>query len=39
MTRVLEIIRKELDITLALCGKRLVTEAGPELIDGDTGSG
>ena len=28
----LEIIRKELDITLALCGKRDIRDAGPELI-------
>jgi L-lactate dehydrogenase (cytochrome) len=28
----LEIIRKEMDVTLALCGKRLITEAGPDLI-------
>jgi len=28
----LDIIRKELDITLALCGKRDIREAGPELI-------
>ncbi|MBS3649742.1 alpha-hydroxy-acid oxidizing protein [Pseudaminobacter sp. 19-2017] len=28
----LDIIRKELDITLALCGKRLISEAGPELL-------
>jgi L-lactate dehydrogenase (cytochrome) len=28
----LDIIRKELDITLALCGKRDIKDAGPELI-------
>ncbi len=32
VTRVLEIIRNELDITLALCGRRLIGEAGPELL-------
>ena len=29
VTRVLEIIRNELDITLALCGHRLIGDAGP----------
>ena len=33
----LEIIRKEMDITLALCGKRLVTDAGPELLQPGSG--
>lgn len=28
----LEIIRKELDVTLALCGKRNLSEVGPELL-------
>ncbi len=28
----LEIIRKELDITLALCGKRNIADAGPDLL-------
>jgi L-lactate dehydrogenase (cytochrome) len=32
VTRALEIIRKELDITLALCGKRDINEAGPDLL-------
>lgn len=32
VTRALEIIRKELDTTLALCGKRNIAEAGPELL-------
>jgi L-lactate dehydrogenase (cytochrome) len=32
VTMALEIIRKELDITLALCGKRLIGEAGPDLL-------
>jgi L-lactate dehydrogenase (cytochrome) len=32
VTQVLEIIRRELDITLALCGKRNIAEAGPDLI-------
>ncbi|TIP26820.1 MAG: alpha-hydroxy-acid oxidizing protein [Mesorhizobium sp.] len=30
VTKALEIIRKEMDITLALCGKRLVTEMGKD---------
>ena len=30
VTKALEIIRKELDITLALCGKRLVTDMGKD---------
>ena len=32
VTMALEIIRKELDITLALCGKRLISDAGPDLL-------
>ncbi len=32
VTKALEIIRKEMDITLALCGKRLVTDMGKEQI-------
>ena len=28
----LEIIRKEMDITLALCGKRLITQASREML-------
>src|SRR5690606_17398487 len=32
VTKALEIIRKELDITLALCGKRDISDAGPDLI-------
>jgi L-lactate dehydrogenase (cytochrome) len=28
----LDIIRKELDLTLALCGKRTISDAGPDLI-------
>jgi L-lactate dehydrogenase (cytochrome) len=30
VTKTLEIIRKEMDITLALCGKRLVTDMGKD---------
>lgn len=30
--RALEIIRKELDVTLALCGKRDIADVGPELL-------
>ncbi|TGS64893.1 alpha-hydroxy-acid oxidizing protein [Mesorhizobium sp. M3A.F.Ca.ET.174.01.1.1] len=30
VTQALEIIRKEMDVTLALCGKRLVTDMGKE---------
>jgi L-lactate dehydrogenase (cytochrome) len=37
VTRVLEIIQNELDTTLALCGRRLVTEAGPELLQPGSG--
>ncbi len=32
VTLALDIIRKELDITLALCGKRLISDVGPDLI-------
>jgi len=32
VTTSLEIIRKELDMTLALCGKRLITEAGKDML-------
>src|SRR5918995_2883516 len=32
VTKALEIIRKEMDMTLALCGKRLITEAGKEML-------
>lgn len=32
VTLALEIIRKELDLTLALCGKRDIRDAGPDLI-------
>jgi len=32
VTLALEIIRKELDVTLALCGKRDIAEAGPDLL-------
>ncbi len=32
VTLALEIIRKELDMTLALCGKRLIADAGPDLL-------
>ncbi len=32
VTRVLQIIRNELDITLALCGHRLIGDAGPDLL-------
>jgi L-lactate dehydrogenase (cytochrome) len=30
VTLALDIIRKEMDITLALCGKRLVTDMGKD---------
>jgi L-lactate dehydrogenase (cytochrome) len=32
VTQALNIIRKELDVTLALCGKRLIADAGPDLL-------
>lgn len=32
VTRTLEIIRKELDITMALCGKRDIRDAGPDML-------
>jgi L-lactate dehydrogenase (cytochrome) len=32
VTKTLEIIRKELDVTLALCGRRSVQDAGPDLL-------
>jgi len=32
VTKALEIIRKELDVTLALCGKRTIADAGPDLL-------
>jgi len=32
VTMALEIIRKELDTTLALCGKRMIADAGPDLL-------
>ncbi|MGO4835864.1 alpha-hydroxy-acid oxidizing protein, partial [Rhizobiaceae sp. 2RAB30] len=32
VTMALEIIRKELDITMALCGKRTIEDAGPDLL-------
>ena len=32
VTMALEIIRKELDITMALCGKRNINDVGPELL-------
>ncbi len=32
VTKALEIIRKEMDMTLALCGKRQITDAGKELL-------
>ncbi|TWG61752.1 MULTISPECIES: alpha-hydroxy acid oxidase [unclassified Aminobacter] len=32
VTRALEIIRRELDITLALCGKRDIRDAGPDML-------
>jgi L-lactate dehydrogenase (cytochrome) len=37
VTRVLEILRNELDITLALCGRRLIGETGPELLQPECG--
>jgi L-lactate dehydrogenase (cytochrome) len=30
VTKALEIIRKEMDVTMALCGKRVVTDMGKE---------
>jgi len=32
VTLALEIIRKELDMTMALCGKRMITDAGKDLL-------
>ena len=32
VTLALEIIRKELDMTMALCGKRDIRDVGPELL-------
>jgi len=32
VTLALEIIRKELDITMALCGKRVLRDIGPEIL-------
>ena len=32
VTKALEIIRKEMDMTLALCGKRLITDASKEML-------
>ena len=32
VTKALEIIHKEMDITLALCGKRLLTDVGKDLL-------
>jgi L-lactate dehydrogenase (cytochrome) len=32
VTKALEIIHKEMDLTLALCGKRLITDAGKEML-------
>ena len=32
VTKALEIIRKELDMTMALCGKRLITDAGKDML-------
>ncbi len=32
VTMALEIIRRELDITMALCGKRDIRSVGPDLI-------
>lgn len=32
VTLALDIIRKEMDITMALCGKRRITDVGPEII-------
>ena len=32
VTTALEIIRKEMDVTLALCGKRLITQASREML-------
>ncbi|MBD8553724.1 alpha-hydroxy-acid oxidizing protein [Rhizobium sp. CFBP 8762] len=32
VTKVLDIIRREMDVTLALCGKRTISEAGPDLL-------
>ncbi len=33
VTRALEIIRRELDISMALCGKRDIRDVGPEILD------
>ena len=35
VTRALEIIRRELDVTMALCGKRDIREVGPDILDRD----
>jgi L-lactate dehydrogenase (cytochrome) len=35
VTRALEIIRRELDVTMALCGKRDIRDVGPEILDRD----
>lgn len=32
VTLALDIIRKEMDVTMALCGKRRITDVGPEII-------
>ncbi|MFO1144310.1 MAG: alpha-hydroxy acid oxidase [Amaricoccus sp.] len=35
VTRALEIIHRELDITMALCGKRDIRDVGPDILDRD----
>jgi L-lactate dehydrogenase (cytochrome) len=35
VTRVLEILKRELDITMALCGRRDIRTIGPEILDRD----
>jgi L-lactate dehydrogenase (cytochrome) len=35
VTRALEILKRELDITMALCGRRDIRTIGPEILDRD----
>lgn len=39
VTKALEIIRKEMDITLALCGRRTLSEVGPDMLYRPTTTG
>ncbi|MEP9396934.1 alpha-hydroxy acid oxidase [Mesorhizobium sp. KR2-14] len=39
VTKALEIIRKEMDITLALCGRRTLSEVGPDMLYRPTATG